>query len=244
VQKYLKGELSIKAEIRVAQDVLAEQRRRLVDLSWYMRSLNESIARRANEEDQCTGRFWEGRFKSQAILDEAGLLACCVYVDLNPVRAGVAATPEEADFTAIQQRLKEFAVLRDSSASNHAINNANKAAQTNILITPPLHPFANHLGADPAKGLPFTLLDYVELVDWTTRIVRPDKRGALPAHTPPILARLGFAADDFKQQMQAQAMTKGTVIGQVERLKAYAIHLKKRCVMGVRMPSVIAMATG
>ena len=244
VQKYLKGELSIKAEIRVAQDVLAEQRRRLVDLSWYMRSLNESIARRANEEDQCTGRFWEGRFKSQAILDEAGLLACCVYVDLNPVRAGVAATPEEADFTAIQQRLQEFAVLRDSSASNHAINNANKAAQTNILITPPLHPFANHLGADPTKGLPFTLLDYVELVDWTTRIVRPDKRGALPAHTPPILARLGFAADDFKQQMQAQAMTKGTVIGQVERLKAYAIHLKKRCVMGVRMPSVIAMATG
>ncbi len=259
VQKYLKGELSIKAEIRVAQDVLAEQRRRLVDLSWYMRSLNESIARRANEEGQCTGRFWEGRFKSQAILDEAGLLACCVYVDLNPVRAGVAATPEDADFTAIQQRLQEFAVLRDSSASEHAISYANNteqtkptqckaqqatSAQTNILVTPPLHPFANHLNADPAKGLPFTLLDYVELVDWTARIVRPDKRGAMPMHTPPILARLGFAADDFKKQMQAQAMTKGTVIGQVERLKAYAIHLKKRCVMGVRMPSVSALATG
>ena len=191
---------------------------------------------RVAPKDQCTGRFWEGRFKSQAILDELGLLACCVYVDLNPVRAGVAATPEDADFTAIQQRLQEFAVLHDSSrdsrASEHAISNGNNtaqtkptqrktqqanSAQTNILVTPPLHPFANHLNADPAKGLPFTLLDYVELVDWTARIVRPDKRGAMPMHTPPILARLGFAADDFKKQMQAQAMTKGTVIGQVER---------------------------
>jgi hypothetical protein len=46
------------------------------------------------EEDQCTGRFWERRFKSQPILGEAGLLACSVYVDLNPVRGGIAATPE------------------------------------------------------------------------------------------------------------------------------------------------------
>ncbi len=215
--------------------MLAELRRRLSDLSWYMRSLNEPIARRANEEDRCTGRFWEGRFKSQPILDEAGLLACCAYVDLNPVRAGIAATPEEADFTAIQQRLQEFAAERAAAETRQASRAPTPLQQTNQSnqhVTPPLHPFAHHLNADPAQGLPFRFQDYVELVDWTARIVRDDHKKAMPEHMPAILIRLGFSAEDFQQRMQSQAMTRGSVIGQVERLQAYAHSLKKRCVMG------------
>lgn len=50
-------------------------RARLFDLSWYMRVLNESIARQANAEDGVKGCFWEGRFKSQALLDEQALAA-------------------------------------------------------------------------------------------------------------------------------------------------------------------------
>ncbi|MEM9366900.1 MAG: hypothetical protein AAGD07_12975 [Planctomycetota bacterium] len=93
---------------RLVQDKerLAEIRRRLSDISWFMRALAEPIARMANKQDECTGRFWEGRFKAQRIVDEAGLLACSMYVDLNPVRAAIAGSPEECPHTSAYDRAK------------------------------------------------------------------------------------------------------------------------------------------
>ncbi|MFG0286737.1 MAG: transposase [Rhodopirellula sp. JB044] len=84
---------------------MAEIRRRLSDISWFMRSLAEPISRMANKQDECTGRFWEGRFKAQRIVDEAGLLACSMYVDLNPVRAAMASGPEDAPHTSAFDRI-------------------------------------------------------------------------------------------------------------------------------------------
>jgi hypothetical protein len=92
---------------------LAEVRRRLADLSWFMRCVAEPIACAANAEDDCPGRFWQGRFRCVPLLDEAALAACMAYVDLNPVRARLAESPATSPFTSVFERL--HAELQESN---------------------------------------------------------------------------------------------------------------------------------
>jgi REP element-mobilizing transposase RayT len=150
-------------------DRLAECRGRLASLAWFMRCLNEPIARRANREDACTGRFWEGRYKCQALLDDAAVLACMSYVDLNPIRAGLADDLPSSAHTGAARRVAE--VENDRA-----------------LAGQPLVPWGMATGA----GIPIHTAAYLELIDWTARLVRADKRGVIDAAVPPILARLGL----------------------------------------------------
>ena len=88
-----------------SRERVSEVRKRLGSLSWFMRYLNEPIARAANREDGCSGRFWEGRFRSIALLDEGAIVGCMAYVDLNPVRAKVARRVEESANTSVRRRI-------------------------------------------------------------------------------------------------------------------------------------------
>lgn len=207
-QRYIKGYDLGKAEIKTLEDTVKVWRKRLTDISWFMRILNESIARQANDEDVCSGRFWEGRFKSQALLDEAALVACMAYVDLNPIRAKMAQSPETSEHTSIKLRITQATKSKKPNQTNQQ--------PENVL------PFVGNPRKNMPKGLPFRLTDYIELVDWSGRILRKNKRGVISDSTPTILQRLNINLDNWQHLNQHFETTFKGFVGS-------AIHVKDIC---------------
>jgi hypothetical protein len=153
-----------------------------------MKCLNEPLSRQSNKEDLCTGHFWESRFKSQALLTEEALLSCMAYVDLNPIRANMATTPEASEYTSIKERIKP--TFNPGLAAQEQIESQNLLRFS--IAAKPLAKFEGNEKNGQHNGILFSLVDYLELVDSTGRIIRPDKRGAIPDNLPPILERMGI----------------------------------------------------
>jgi len=233
IQRWQDGRVNT-AERFAAEKLIECWRLRLIDVSWYMRCLNEHLARRANAEDGCTGRFWEGRFKSQALLDESGLLTAMAYVDLNPVRAGIAAVPEESLFTSIYARLQRFG--RES-----AVRPQNRRLIKGHLhghASPPLLGFSE--SADSRQpSIPMKFLDYLELLDWTGRH-RADNPGAMKL--PPMLTRVRIEPEAWLQVMRPNGNRFGRAIGRLERLQSHARRLGQSWVRGLQVARKLQQA--
>ncbi len=236
VQRYLSPEREVMSGGEVAKvlEIVASLRERLVDISWFMRCLNEFIARMANKEDGCKGRFWEGRFKSQALLDEVAVLACMAYVDLNPIRAGLASTPEQSDFTSIQERIKGYQTNTDETVRSTDNKPVLTEGRTTGLLS-----FIGNEKQENRNGINYSLEDYLELVDWTGRAIVDGKRGAIPPDLPPILFRLKVDPTQWVRTVQQFHRRYPRMAGGIVQLKAMAEQLGLRWMHGVGVSRVL-----
>lgn len=242
-------------EVRTLADCperIAQLRQRLSSLSWFMGQLNEFIARKANREDKVKGRFWEGRFKCQVLLDAAAIASCMVYVDLNSVRSGAARTPEESAFTSIQERIlawrKETMPTasvpgREGEQDIHfdSVCRQMMGPESSAEI-PGRLPDVAHSSNDwlcpihdefQRRGiLQMTPAEYFDLVDKSGRMMRSDKRGAIDADLAPILLRIGAKPDAWLDTVSRFASRFRLAAGLASSLRAFSDRLGRRWFQG------------
>ncbi len=199
------------AELRYFEQEADEYRRRLSDISWFMRLLCQPIARRANQEDGVDGRFFAKRFDCERLKSEADLLACSLYVDLNVIHAGIAETPEESSYTSAFDRIRARWRTAQQELSGKSCDLSSEEGQPDDWLAPiflderaeayrDVEPAAaaNPIGAPRVSNLgflPITCAQYLTLLDRMGRLFRQGKRGQIPGDLPPILQRLNLGAE-------------------------------------------------
>ena len=187
-------------------------RAKLGSLSHFMQALNQFIAKAANAEDGCTGKFWEGRFKCQRLEDESAVLSVMTYVDLNPIRAKLAADLPSSDHTSVKRRIEGIA---------HSPRKAKSR----------LGPV---VGTCQTPLLEISELAYVELVDWTGRLLHRQKRGKIAAGTPPILKQLEISERRWTGQVRGTESIYWRAVGSLHSLCERAEALGQRWLRGMR----------
>ena len=224
-------------------------RRRLSSISWLMKCLCEKIARMANKEDGCTGRFWQGRFGVQKLLDDAAILACGVYVDLNPIRAGIAKTPETSPYTSAYDRIGDLQGRHGGRGDNASLPSSQlrsaavPSSRSGWLVPIQLRPGQERGSARRAsnKGLlPISLRSYLNLLDWTGRQICRGKQGAIPSELAPIFERTGMASasSGWLELVQEFGRRFHRAVGHRFRLEQEAERRGKKWFHGVRNAQV------
>jgi hypothetical protein len=223
-------------------DRIAVLRKRLSSISWFMGRLNEFIARAANDEDKVKGRFWESRFRCIPLLDVAAIVACMAYVDLNPIRAGLAPTPELSDFTSIQERIRDWhrAILARESVSHRETQDFDQSIAT--VPEPITANFPDLSGSwlcpiqsDSKIGsiLQMTETEYFDLVDKSGRIIRSGKHGTIDADLVPILLRIGIKPEAWLDTISRFESRFYLAAGLLSSLRDFAHQIGRRWLVGV-----------
>lgn len=222
----------IKAKILADPKRVAVLRERLGSLSWFMKCLKEPLARLANKSENRRGAFFEGRFKSIAVLDTEGLLAVCAYIDLNPVYAGLASTPEESEYTSCRARIEHVRQLGRVTDLKSAENGSVQSSQSNSGLEEGLWliPIEDRRSLDSRREgiIPaFTLGNYLKLVDFTGRMVREGKC-VIDREFDDILSRIQSTTGVWQQMIQR--LRGGRLVGRFiagsrERLRNHAHKL-------------------
>jgi REP element-mobilizing transposase RayT len=207
----------------VTPDEMESYRKMLIDISTFMGALNEYLARKANKEDDCKGRFWESRFKSMSLLDDAALLTCMAYVDLNPFKSGMAVSLEEADFTSIQERIRNSQSIKTIKKDKSAINPGLKHH---------LGLFASPNVANP--HIPCSWENYYQLVEWTQQQLQDKKSGSISIELQIMLDKLGVKPDVWLSQAKQLEKNYSWMVGSFEKLKHVLENKKLQWVRGMR----------
>ena len=123
------------------------------------------------------------------------------YVDRNPIRAVLAETPESSDFTSVHERCAARQAHRAAQLVP-ALSAKPTTPESDLWIAPIVRATIDQPD-DCAFTAAVTLDEYLTLVDETGRIVRGDKRGAIPANLAPILDRLHINRDAWLSLMRS-----------------------------------------
>ena len=224
--------------------LVAEWRARLVDLSWFMRCLKEPIARMANKEDECKGHFWEQRFSCIRIEDDAALMACLAYVELNSVRSGEVDRPEYCDFASIQDRIKAYKARRHLEMAQEYEKALESKEEARKMMAWALRESKADQWLCPLEELfdgwngyegGISEENYLELVDWTGRKLRDKDSGHIPEHLASILERMEVDIQNWAKAVEGYGGLFHVFAGKARRLRALAKKLGQRCCWGVNL---------
>lgn len=207
-------------------------RKRLCDVSCFMGTLLENIARRANAEDGCRGRFWESRFKCRECTDKSGILVCAIYVDLNPIKAGEASSPETARYTSAYQRIQARSQRKnardraDGWMAELTLRPECKAEEP-LAYTSRSGRRASDLGI-----LPISLEDYLKLLKWTARQLRSGQRQTIPKDLEAILDHFDVKSEAWLDTVDDYESAFCHVVGSSASMAQAAQRMGTRCLKG------------